>query len=115
MSDKLTDYRRADAPQPEENRVWPLYGAGFDNLGRDAEAQIARSRGDIAQAVYSAILDEATCTECGGVDGEEVQVGSDRYFEIQPPNRRCESTAGGNNFCRCIFVYEHVDQAQAVI
>jgi threonine dehydrogenase-like Zn-dependent dehydrogenase len=37
MSDKLTDYQRADAPLPEENRVWPLYGAGFDNLGRDAE------------------------------------------------------------------------------
>jgi D-arabinose 1-dehydrogenase-like Zn-dependent alcohol dehydrogenase len=37
MSDKLTDYQRADAPLPEENRVWPLYGAGFDHLGRDAE------------------------------------------------------------------------------
>jgi len=35
MSDKLTDYRRADAPLPDRNRLWPLYGAGFDNLGRD--------------------------------------------------------------------------------
>jgi D-arabinose 1-dehydrogenase-like Zn-dependent alcohol dehydrogenase len=33
MSDKLTDYRRADAPLPERNRLWPLYGAGFENLG----------------------------------------------------------------------------------
>ncbi|NIM51782.1 MAG: alcohol dehydrogenase catalytic domain-containing protein [Gemmatimonadales bacterium] len=37
MSDRLTDYRRADAPLPEHNRLWPLYGAGFDNLGRDAQ------------------------------------------------------------------------------
>jgi len=35
MSDKLTDYRRADAPLPDRNRLWPLYGAGFENMGRD--------------------------------------------------------------------------------
>jgi len=37
MSDKLTDYQRADAPLPDENHLWPLYGAGFDSLGRDAK------------------------------------------------------------------------------
>jgi len=35
MTDTLTDFRRADAPLPERNRLWPLYGAGFDNLGLD--------------------------------------------------------------------------------
>jgi threonine dehydrogenase-like Zn-dependent dehydrogenase len=33
MTDKLTDYQRGDAPLPERNRLWPLYGAGLDNLG----------------------------------------------------------------------------------
>lgn len=33
MSDKLQDYKRAEAPIPAYNRVWPLYGAGFENLG----------------------------------------------------------------------------------
>ena len=37
MSDKLSEYRRADAPLPDRNRIWPLYGAGFDSLGRDAQ------------------------------------------------------------------------------
>jgi len=37
MSDRLTDYRRAGAPLPDHNRVWPLYGAGFENLGRDGQ------------------------------------------------------------------------------
>jgi len=37
MSDKLTDYRRSDAPLPDHNRLWPLYGAGFENLGRDGQ------------------------------------------------------------------------------
>ncbi len=37
MSDKLSDYRRADAPLPDHNRLWPLYGAGFENLGRDGQ------------------------------------------------------------------------------
>lgn len=35
MRDKLTDYRRADASLPRRNRLWPLYGAGFESLGRD--------------------------------------------------------------------------------
>ncbi|MCC7207962.1 MAG: alcohol dehydrogenase catalytic domain-containing protein, partial [Anaerolineae bacterium] len=35
VHDKLADYRRADAPLPEKNRVWPLFGAGFEHLGRD--------------------------------------------------------------------------------
>ncbi|MCC6455417.1 MAG: alcohol dehydrogenase catalytic domain-containing protein [Caldilineaceae bacterium] len=37
MSDKLAEYREADAPLPERNRLWPLYGGGFENLGRDGE------------------------------------------------------------------------------
>lgn len=36
-SSKLTHYRAADAPLPTQNRVWPLYGAGFDNLGLNGQ------------------------------------------------------------------------------
>ncbi len=35
MTDKLTQYQRADAPLPATNRLWPLYGAGFENFGVD--------------------------------------------------------------------------------
>ncbi|MCC6614259.1 MAG: alcohol dehydrogenase catalytic domain-containing protein [Anaerolineae bacterium] len=37
MSDKLSDYRHAEQPLPDENVIWPLYGAGLENLGRDAK------------------------------------------------------------------------------
>jgi threonine dehydrogenase-like Zn-dependent dehydrogenase len=37
MADKLTEYRRAAAPLPDRNRLWPLYGAGFEKLGRDGQ------------------------------------------------------------------------------
>jgi len=37
VTDKLTAYRRAEAPLPERNQLWPLYGAGFENLGRDGQ------------------------------------------------------------------------------
>lgn len=37
MSDQLTVYRRADTPPPSTNRLWPLYGAGLENLGRDGQ------------------------------------------------------------------------------
>ena len=35
MSDKLDNYRRGDAAVVGPNRLWPLYAAGFDNLGVD--------------------------------------------------------------------------------
>jgi L-sorbose 1-phosphate reductase len=35
VADKLNEYRRAVAPLPDHDRLWPLYGAGFEHLGRD--------------------------------------------------------------------------------
>jgi D-arabinose 1-dehydrogenase-like Zn-dependent alcohol dehydrogenase len=35
MSDKVEKYRSATAPLPAHYRLWPLYGAGFENLGSD--------------------------------------------------------------------------------
>lgn len=32
---KLEQYRKAEAPLPAMNRLWPLYGAGWENLGKD--------------------------------------------------------------------------------
>lgn len=37
MSDKLNAYKRASGPLPDRNRLWPLYGAGFENLGRNGQ------------------------------------------------------------------------------
>lgn len=34
-TDRFEQYRRANAPLPKTNRLWPLYGAGFENLGVD--------------------------------------------------------------------------------
>jgi D-arabinose 1-dehydrogenase-like Zn-dependent alcohol dehydrogenase len=35
MPDRFAEYQRANAPLLETNRLWPLYGAGFEELGRD--------------------------------------------------------------------------------
>lgn len=37
MGDKLMHYRRADGSLPDHNTIWPLYGAGFENLGQDGK------------------------------------------------------------------------------
>jgi threonine dehydrogenase-like Zn-dependent dehydrogenase len=37
MADKLTEYRQGTGPLPEDYTLWPLYGAGFENLGRDGK------------------------------------------------------------------------------
>ncbi|MCB0176446.1 MAG: alcohol dehydrogenase catalytic domain-containing protein, partial [Anaerolineae bacterium] len=41
MSDKLEQYVRADE-LPSDNQLWPLYGAGFENLGVDGQPISAR-------------------------------------------------------------------------
>lgn len=33
MGDKYNEYRLAEEPAPDKVRLWPLYGAGFENLG----------------------------------------------------------------------------------
>jgi threonine dehydrogenase-like Zn-dependent dehydrogenase len=35
MSDQLSEYRMGGGPLPDRNRLWPLYGAGFENFGCD--------------------------------------------------------------------------------
>ena len=37
MSDKLERYRQGKEPLKRTNRLWPLYGAGLENLGRDGK------------------------------------------------------------------------------
>jgi threonine dehydrogenase-like Zn-dependent dehydrogenase len=33
MSDKLAEYRQGETPIPDKDRLWPLYGAGLENMG----------------------------------------------------------------------------------
>jgi L-sorbose 1-phosphate reductase len=35
MTDKISAYKKADASLPDHYRLWPLYGAGLENLGVD--------------------------------------------------------------------------------
>ncbi|MCC7353868.1 MAG: alcohol dehydrogenase catalytic domain-containing protein [Anaerolineae bacterium] len=35
MADKLAEYKRGNTPPKEPNKLWPLYGAGMENLGHD--------------------------------------------------------------------------------
>ena len=37
MADKLIEYRRTSTFLPERNRIWPLYGAGFESLGLEGQ------------------------------------------------------------------------------
>ncbi len=37
MTDKLNDYRSGTTPLPAKYKLWPLYGAGLESLGRDGQ------------------------------------------------------------------------------
>ena len=66
-------------------------------LGRANRA----SKADIEKAVYSAIMDRATCQECAVVDRRSFNVGSADYAAHEPPYRRCL----GHGNCRCVYIY----------
>ena len=37
FDDKLTTYRNASEALPDQNQIWPLYGAGMENLGDEGQ------------------------------------------------------------------------------
>ncbi len=37
MTDKLDEYRRCVGPLPEKYGLWPLYGAGLENMGKEGQ------------------------------------------------------------------------------
>jgi threonine dehydrogenase-like Zn-dependent dehydrogenase len=37
VPEKVLKYKQADAPLPDHNQLWPLYGAGLEKLGRDGQ------------------------------------------------------------------------------
>lgn len=79
--------------------VSSAYNAGRDQAVTDANDD--PDKPTVRHAVRSAVMDEYTCERCARLDGERVEVGSDEYYEIMPPNR----CLGGAR-CRCVYAYE---------
>lgn len=70
------------------------------SMGRD---EFASTHGDdIESCELSAILDQATCTECERLDGTEFAFGSDEDAELTPP---LSSKCSGGDACRCLKVF----------
>ena len=68
------------------------------SLGRTD--QMALQAQDIADYVYSALLDGATCSECEAMDGDETTDADTAAGWA--PNPSCE----GGDFCRCLVIAE---------
>ena len=73
------------------------------NLGRDFEFR--RWQEQIETIQYSSVLDDNSCQNCRAADGEEMDYGSEQYYDMTPPLNSAQFGAceGGGN-CRCIFV-----------
>jgi hypothetical protein len=75
-------------------------GAAVDFLSMGRTAEATAQAQDIEDAVYSALLDGATCAACEPMDGE---VTTDlELAEGWAPNPDCE----GGERCRCLVVYQ---------
>lgn len=68
------------------------------NLGRNLGAQQAAS--SVREVVRTEVLDENTCDPCRRLDGTVVEMNSEEYFRLMPPNF-CD----GRDFCRGFYLY----------
>jgi hypothetical protein len=74
------------------------------NLGRNIEAQSQLPK--LKEAVRTEILDVATCLPCRLLDGTRVELNSEEYFELMPPNQCL-----GRHRCRGFYLYRTRDAA----
>lgn len=68
------------------------------NLGRNLAAQ--ESADTIKRVVRTEVLDQNTCDPCWNVDGTVVEMNTDEYFRLMPPNL-CD----GRELCRGFYMY----------
>ena len=54
-----------------------------------------------ARCVYVAL--EEACPACHALDGEQVEIGSARFFEIRPPYYLCAD--GDDCWCTCMYSF----------
>jgi hypothetical protein len=64
-----------------------------------AEA-VAGGEAIVDAVIQTAVMDTGTCDECAEVDGESMELGSDRQEELRPPYVKCR----GGDACRCIQI-----------
>jgi len=85
-------------------RLGRVHGIGAFLQGRHDMA--LDSSGNIKGVRYTAILDRNCCSHCEQADDGVIRDLDDPVrLDRRPPNRHCESTAGGVNMCRCFEVY----------
>jgi len=64
-----------------------------------AEA-VAGGEAIVDAVIQTAVMDTGTCDECAEVDGESMELGSDRQEELRPPYVKCL----GGDACRCVQI-----------
>jgi len=76
------------------------------NLGRNLGAQ--KDAAAITSVIRTEFLDANTCPPCREFDGVIVDMNSDEYFRIMPPNG-CD----GRDLCRGFYMFLTGDEANA--
>ena len=102
------------SPARTQDNVAQVVNAGFGAGRRDAiDTAVADAPDGIAALVYSAVLDNGTCSECARWDGATfpADYDQDEPGAVKAPNPRC---AGGIR-CRCIWVAVMKSEAPAIV
>lgn len=72
-------------------------------LGRGVEAKVQSD--EIEKAVWSCLLDVASCPPCVARDGIEATIDSEEYRMNPVPYKDCDGNKGGGDACRCCWIF----------
>lgn len=93
----LTSVLTVEADRAVRAEAVATVGHAFAAGRRDEQQVLAREGWT---AVYSSVLDSATCSPCTSLDGQTYDVGTDEYERDYPPLAECD----GGDACRCMMV-----------
>lgn len=97
LADRVSAGLMSLSDTPIDNAARGAASESF-NLGRNLSAQDAIDA--IRRVVRTEVLDANTCDPCRQVDGTVVEINSDEYFRLMPPNL-CD----GRELCRGFYIY----------
>ena len=99
IMDAVEDLSDAPVKRAVNGRLWSAFQNGRREAAMKSSAEVA---------VLSSMLDEKTCEECRRLDeeNEEVAIGSDKYFALDPPIAPSAYSSGceGRGNCRCTWI-----------
>ena len=99
-AESMKDLKLAEVDRIGRDIASRSYNGGRAEAVAEAQGDLEATDFEVEEAVRSEVLDGATCEPCRALDGTVVEVGSEDFWRLSPPNQCL-----GQSFCRAQWVF----------